>query len=123
MYHTTDGFNSHHGSAVRRLPNGNSMVNLARVGRMLEITPDGEVVWEYVNPVTTDGIRETMITSEHDNNWGGWSPMRYPVDHPGLVGKDLSPKGPITQFHGTTAPAEAVPAGGSSVDLPEEERY
>ena len=29
---------------------------LARVGRLLEVTPDGEVVWEYVNPVTEDGI-------------------------------------------------------------------
>ena len=123
MYHTTDGFNSHHGSAVQRLPSGNTMVILARVGRMLEITPEGEVVWEYVNPVTTEGIKETMITSQHDNNWGGWSPMRYPVDHPGLAGKDLSPKGPITQFHGTSAPADGVPAGGSLLDLPEEENY
>ena len=48
MYHTTDGFNSHHGSAVQRLPNGNTLAQLARVGRMVEVTPEGEVVWEYV---------------------------------------------------------------------------
>ena len=31
-YQTTDGFNSHHGSAVQRMPNGNTLVQLARVG-------------------------------------------------------------------------------------------
>jgi len=117
-YHTTDGFNSHHGSAVQRLPNGNTMALLARVGRLLEITPDGEVVWEYVNPVTTTGIVKTMVTSEQDNNWGGWSPVRYPADHPGLAGKDLSPKGPITDFHS----AENARTGGE-LELAEEEEY
>lgn len=117
MYHTTDGFNSHHGSAVQRLPNGNTMALLARVGRLLEITPEGEVVWEYVNPVTNAGIFRTIITSEHENVMGGWAPLRYPVDFPGLAGKDLSPKGPITQFHGGEDPTSA---GDPSV-APEEQ--
>ena len=30
---------------------------------------------------------------------GGWSPNRYSPDHPGLAGKDLTPMGPITEFH------------------------
>ncbi|MFP6828443.1 MAG: hypothetical protein VCC36_05280 [Gammaproteobacteria bacterium] len=99
-YQTTDGFNSHHGSAVQRMPNGNTLVQLARVGRMLEITPRGEAVWEYANPVTWDsGIVTTRITSEHESTFAGWSPVRYPPDFPGLEGKDLTPKGPITNFH------------------------
>lgn len=117
MYHTSDGFNSHHGSATQRLPNGNTMAQLARVGRLLEITPEGEVVWEYVNPVTNAGIVNTLITSEHENVFGGWSPLRYGVDFPGLAGKDLSPKGPITAFHG-----EGVPGEGVEMELAEEER-
>ena len=108
MYHTTDGFNSHHGSAVQRLPNGNTMAQLARVGRLLEITPEGEVVWEYVNPVTNAGIVKTIVTSEHENTFGGWSPLRYGVDFPGLAGKDLSPKGPITAFHDDENPREGM---------------
>lgn len=119
MYHTSDGFNSHHGSAVQRLPNGNTMAQLARVGRLLEIAPDGEVVWEYVNPVTNAGIVRTLITSEHENTFGGWSPLRYGVDFPGLADKDLSPKGPITAFHagGMTG------AGGGPALAEEEENY
>ncbi len=116
IYHTSDGFNSHHGSATQRLPNGNTMAQLARVGRLLEIAPDGEVVWEYVNPVTNDGIVKMLITSEHENTFGGWSPLRYGVDFPGLAGKDLSPKGPITAFH-----AGGIPGAGDEPVLAEEE--
>ena len=122
MYHTTDGFNSHHGSAVQRLPNGNTLVQLARVGRMVEVTPSGDIVWEYVNPVTWSGqIVKTLITSnpDHQNTYNGWSPLRWAPDYPGLAGKDLSPKGPITEFHGSLV----APAGGESADEPEEERY
>ena len=118
MYHTTDGFNSHHGSAVQRLPNGNTMVQLARVGRLLEITPDGEIVWEYVNPVTADGIVKTLITSEHENVFGGWSPLRFLEDFPGLRGHDLTPKGPITEYHDANDPQQ-----GAGVETAEEERY
>ncbi len=42
-------------SAVRasqeRLPNGNTLITEADGGRLFEVTPEGEVVWEYVNPV------------------------------------------------------------------------
>ncbi len=85
---------------MQRLPNGNALVGLARPGRLVEMTPDDEVVWEYINPVTADdGIVTTVITSEQTNVFGGWSPYRYPPDHPGLAGKDLTPQGPITEFH------------------------
>lgn len=105
MHHSAGGFTSHNGSAVQRLPNGNTLAELARMGRLVEVTSEGEVVWEYVNPVSTAGIVKTLINSELDVHtsalvgFGGWSPMRWPVDFPGLAGKDLSPKGPITQFH------------------------
>jgi hypothetical protein len=114
-HHTLD---SHHGSAVQRLPNGNTMVQLARVGRLLEIIPKGEVVWEYVNPVTNSEIVKTLITSEHENVFGGWSPLRYLEDFPGLAGKDLSPKGLITDFHN----AQSIGIRGRS-GLAEEEEY
>ena len=92
-------FSGHHGSSVQRLPNGNTLVQLARVGRMVEVTPDGEVIWEYVNPVTWGGqIVKTLITSDpdHQNVFNGWSPLRWAPDYPGLAGKDLSPKGAVT---------------------------
>lgn len=122
MYHTTDGFNSFHGSAVQRLPNGNTLVQLARPGRMVELTPDGEVVWDYVGPVTWGGeIVKTLITEnpDHQNVFNGWSPLRWAPDYPGLAGKDLTPKGPITVFHGSAF----APSVGEAVAIPEEEEY
>jgi hypothetical protein len=98
MYHTLDTFKSYRGSAVQRLPNGNNLVQLSKVGRLVEVTPDGEVVYDYINPMTPDGPQTILITSQHTNNLVGWSPMRYPVDYPGLSGKDLTPKGPITEY-------------------------
>ena len=35
---------------AQRLPNGNTFINEAATGRLFEVTPAGEVVWEYVNP-------------------------------------------------------------------------
>ena len=32
------------------LPNGNTLINEASFGRFFEVTKDGEIVWEYVNP-------------------------------------------------------------------------
>ena len=70
---------------------------------IVEVDREGNVVWEYVSPVTAaDGIVTTVITSMHTNILGGWSPFRYAPHHPGLAGKDLSPKGPITEFHAGT---------------------
>ena len=37
-------------SNAQRLPNGNTLVNDGWFGRFFEVTLDGEVVWEYVNP-------------------------------------------------------------------------
>jgi hypothetical protein len=35
---------------AQRLPNGNTLINEASFGRFFEVTRDGEIVWEYVNP-------------------------------------------------------------------------
>jgi len=114
-----DSFVSYHSSGVQRLPNGNSLVSLARPGRLVELTPDDEVVWEYVIPVTANhGIVTTMITGVHTNTGGGWSPYRYAADHPGLAGRDLTPKGQITEFHNR----ENLGAGDEQ-ELPTEEVY
>jgi len=37
-------------SAQERLPNGNTLVTESDGGRLFEVTPTGEIVWEYVNP-------------------------------------------------------------------------
>ena len=37
-------------SSARRLPNGNTLIDEGMHGRFFQVTPQGEIVWEYVNP-------------------------------------------------------------------------
>ena len=37
-------------SSAQRMANGNTLVTEGLFGRMFEVTPDGDTVWEYVNP-------------------------------------------------------------------------
>ncbi len=37
-------------SGARRLPNGNTLITEGHFGRMFQVTPEGDVVWEYINP-------------------------------------------------------------------------
>jgi hypothetical protein len=43
-------FYSPRNSNAQRLPNGNTLINESSFGRFFEVSPEGEVVWEYVNP-------------------------------------------------------------------------
>jgi arylsulfotransferase ASST len=43
FFSETNGF-------LRRLSNGNTIVGETNVGRVLEVTPEGDVVWEFVSP-------------------------------------------------------------------------
>lgn len=52
-------FQSTHISAARRLPNGNTFIDEGQKGRLFQVTPDGEIVWEYINPyvrISTDPL-------------------------------------------------------------------
>lgn len=37
-------------SSARRLPNGNTLIDEGMNGRFFQVTPAGEIVWEYVSP-------------------------------------------------------------------------
>ena len=37
--------------ACQRLPNGNTLITESNIGRVFEITKDGEIVWEYYTPI------------------------------------------------------------------------
>ncbi|MBA1392299.1 hypothetical protein EQ500_00010 [Lactobacillus sp. XV13L] len=53
-------------SDTQRLPNGNTLIDEGTEGRFLEVTPDKEVVWEYVYP--------------HVNNYLVYRAYRIPYD-------------------------------------------
>jgi hypothetical protein len=51
-------------SGARRLPNGNTLITEGNFGRMFQVTPDKQVVWEYVNPdfpVGPDGVAVNAV--------------------------------------------------------------
>jgi hypothetical protein len=54
-YEDRAGFFSAYRSGVQRLPNGNTLVAESDAGRILELTPEGEVVWDYYSPFLGQG--------------------------------------------------------------------
>jgi hypothetical protein len=42
-------------SNAQRLSNGNTLICESDFGRLFEVTVEGELVWEYVNPFFNDG--------------------------------------------------------------------
>jgi hypothetical protein len=45
---------------AERLPNGNVLVTESNLGRVFEVTRDGDTVWEFLNPLVEDGMRGTI---------------------------------------------------------------
>ena len=45
-------FRSTHISNARRLPNGNTFIDEGQIGRFFQVTPAGDIVWEYINPLS-----------------------------------------------------------------------
>jgi hypothetical protein len=54
-------FYSSWGGAAQRFANGNTLVTESDKGRVFEITKDGQIVWEFFNPMRAkDGKRDTI---------------------------------------------------------------
>ncbi|MCY4417951.1 MAG: aryl-sulfate sulfotransferase [Chloroflexi bacterium] len=83
-------FYSYHISGAERLPNGNTLICEGAPGRIFEVTPVGEIAWEYINPFlgqsgfgvggSVSGLANSVFRAH-----------RYGNDHPALAGKDLDP--------------------------------
>jgi hypothetical protein len=88
------------GGSEQRLLNGNTLICSDSQGHLFEVTyGDGtnlpQLVWEYINPVTEDGIK-LIITDQYPMYNSVFRAYRYTSDHPALAGRDLTPKGTIT---------------------------
>ena len=83
-------FYSYHISGAERLPNGNTLICEGAPGRLFEVTPVGEIAWEYINPFlgqsgfgvggSVSGLANSVFRAH-----------RYGHDHPALAGRDLDP--------------------------------
>ncbi len=83
-------FFSYHISGAERLPNGNTLICEGAPGRIFEVTPTYEIVWEYINPfVGMGGLHAGGTTSGYANSI--FRAHRYGPNHPALQGKDLDP--------------------------------
>ncbi|WP_320958457.1 thioredoxin domain-containing protein, partial [Enterocloster asparagiformis] len=57
-------FYSPYVSSAQRLPNGNTLITEGSDGRLIEVTPDHEIVWEWISPYYTHnekGPKNNMI--------------------------------------------------------------
>ncbi len=73
-------------AGCQRLPNGNTLICETMHGRVFEITPEGEVVWEFINPFYNQWLKDVFGRMN-----GIFRSYRYGRDYPGLKGKDLDP--------------------------------
>ncbi|MEI6914586.1 MAG: DUF1566 domain-containing protein, partial [Armatimonadota bacterium] len=80
---------SHFGSSAQRLPNGNTLICATTEGYMVEVTSDGTVVWEYINPVTNAGV-VTAIGDDLPMTNAVPRAYRYAPTFAGFSGHDLT---------------------------------
>ena len=88
---TQHSFYSSHISGAQRLPNGNTSINAGNQGHMFEVTPSGEVVWEYIIPMSP-----TQFVMTDGNTTQQYRHYRYGTNFPGLAGKNLTSQGTYT---------------------------
>lgn len=96
-------------SSAHRMPNGNTFVNSGPRGRFMEVTPDGETVWEYLNPFVDD---YRLADGTFPQPVGPFFFAQYrvthiPSDHPALSGKSLKAIDPQPEIFVPKPPPEA----------------
>lgn len=80
-------------SGVHALPNGNLLACVGTKGLFFEINAESELVWEYVNPVSSqNGPLEQGATP---NQNAMFRATRYPADYPAFEGRELNPGLPV----------------------------
>jgi len=81
-------------SGAQRLPNGNTLICVGNYGAFIEVTKEGKIVWEYINPVVNDSPL-TQGDPVPENSSGTQNSVfrayRYSFDYPGFDGRDLTP--------------------------------
>jgi hypothetical protein len=85
-------------SGAQRQPNGNTLICEGQSGTFFEVSPDTDIVWLYVNPVTNDGPLaqgEAIPGGPQGQQNNVFRAERYAPDFPGFSGHDLTPGDPI----------------------------
>lgn len=91
-YSDGDNFHSQFISGAQRLESGNTLICSGAEGRIFEVTPDGDIVWEYVGPISVFG---PLTQGDPVTNSFMFRAEKYPLDYPAFEGRDLTPYGTI----------------------------
>ena len=83
-------FHSPNISSADRLANGNTLICEGAPGRVFEVTPAGQIVWEYINPFYAPG-GGVAGGNPGDMTNAMFRAHRYAPDYPGLSGRELDP--------------------------------
>lgn len=79
-------------SSIQVLPNNNLLICDGRHGYSFEMTPDNDIVWEYVTPIKGGAAVNQGDTLQINNNLT-FRMKRYPIDFAAFEGKDLEGDG------------------------------
>jgi len=85
-YDPTESFFAQFISGAQRLPNGNTLVCSGPQGRFFEVSHEGEILWEYINPVTSTG---PLSQGSNPSGNGVFRCTRYCPDFAGFAGRDI----------------------------------
>ena len=79
-------------SGAHRMNNGNTFIDEGAKGRFFEVTPDGKIVWEYLNPYHGN-IHKPNGDPVNPIPFAYWNfrSTFIPANHPGLANKKLQP--------------------------------
>lgn len=91
--YTENGFYSAIMSGAQVLPSSNILICEGKEGRLFEITPTSEIVWEYINPVNRNGSPVSQGGTPLFNDL--FRAQRYGSDYPAFIGKDMTPGVPV----------------------------
>ena len=83
-------------SGVQPQPNGNYLVCEGANGRLFEVTQDGDLVWDYINPEGNFGVVPQGTSPQQNSVFRAY---RYSPSFPGFDGKDMTPSDPLEGPH------------------------
>ena len=99
---------------VERLENGNTLVTWGVRGTFIEVNPEGEVVWKYINPVIDTGpLNQGDDIPQNPNGKSNENKVfkthRYNSSFPGFVGKNLTPGDYVESWTDNCSNEESIP--------------
>jgi hypothetical protein len=79
-------------SSGQRLPNGNTLICAGDSGYFFEIDTNGNIVWEYINPISTSG---TLSQGDAPTGNFVFRALKFSMEYQAFDGRDMTPEDPI----------------------------